>query len=388
MGFLNWFKKKKQKKIEQEIIEDAIKPAELKDPTDIKHYMINLCEQMIDISKEMEEIRHEYEVVTAQLNDIQRVESLPKEQKDQIKDVAVNILNLTTAREKYLNTEQKISDATFQQMQKQEDELPTIIRRLKENEKYLDSIKHDLNALAAEKIEWSMLRSECNEEQSVLRKLSYFMLFFFGITAIVVVGLSIYLKWDSYLPIIIVAFLATLSGAYVVIRFQECTKDLKRCDVNQNRAISLENRVKIKYVNMKNAVDYACEKYHVRNSDELTYNYEQYIEAARALEKFQQNSDDLEYFQNKLIRILRNYHLYDVKVWVNYAPAILEEKEMERLKDELFVRRQGLKGQITYNMEAFSNYKSEVERYCASANDAPPQLRAILRKIEEMNIGK
>lgn len=66
------------------------------------------------------------------------------------------------------------------------------------------------------------------------------------------------------------------------------------------------NRTKIKYVNSTNAVDYACEKYHVHNSYELTYLWEQYLEAKREREKFERNSDDLEYFNGKLVHMLQN----------------------------------------------------------------------------------
>ena len=60
------------------------------------------------------------------------------------------------------------------------------------------------------------------------------------------------------------------------------------------------NKVKIKYVNMTNAVDYACEKYHVRNGKELEYIWECYMDAVKQ-KKFEQNSDDIDYFNNRMI---------------------------------------------------------------------------------------
>ncbi len=45
------------------------------------------------------------------------------------------------------------------------------------------------------------------------------------------------------------------------------------------------NKIKFKYVNTKNAVDYACEKYHVHNSKELTYIWEQYQDAGAVKRK-------------------------------------------------------------------------------------------------------
>ncbi len=52
-----------------------------------------------------------------------------------------------------MKTENKISDSQFAQMQELEDDLPGIIRRLKDNEEYLDTVNRDLRNLGAEKAE-------------------------------------------------------------------------------------------------------------------------------------------------------------------------------------------------------------------------------------------
>ena len=75
MSFLDWlFKRKKKTQTNIEFQEENIKPVELKDPTAIINYVIDLCEQMIDISRELDDVRKEYEQVTSYLNDIQIVE--------------------------------------------------------------------------------------------------------------------------------------------------------------------------------------------------------------------------------------------------------------------------------------------------------------------------
>lgn len=386
MSFFDWLFKKKKKKENIEIPQEEIKPVELKDPAAISNYVIDVCEQMIDISKEMDDVRREYDQVTAYLNDIQIVEGLGGEQKAQLIDVSTQVSKLLAARNEYLNAEHKISDEAFNQMQELENEVPAIIRRLMDNEKYLDTIKRDLNRLAAEKIEWSVLRHECQEEQESLRKLSRTLLIVFGTMAISIAALSIYMKWNL-LPLVIVTFMATLAGSYIVLRMQECEKQIKQCDINQNHAIALENRVKIKYVNIKNAVDYTCRRFHVNNSRELTYNYEQYIEVCKEREKFKTVNEDLEYFNNRLVRILRGLNLYDAKIWLNYANAVIDPKEMVELKHGLFSRRQSLRNRIEYNVNAITEMRKEVDKYVEKMGDQSGQVRAILMKVEELNRG-
>lgn len=387
MSFLDWlFKRKKNTQPNIEIEEENIKPVELKDPASIGNYVVNLCEQMIDISKEMDEIRREYDQVTAYLNDIQIVEGLGGEQKQQLIEISTQVSKLVNVRNEYMNSEKKISDETFNQMQELENEIPAIIRRLMDNEKYLDTIKRDLNRLAAEKIEWSVIRHERQEEQESLRKLSKILLVVFGILTIFVAGISIVMEWKT-LPLFIVAFMATLAASYILIRMQECAKDIKQCDVNQNYAIALENRVKIKYVNIKNAVDYTCRRFHVNNSRELIYNYEQYQEVCKEREKFKNVNEDLEYFNNRLVRILRGLNLYDAKIWLNYANAVIDPKEMVELKHEYFSRRQSLRNRIEYNINAITDMRAEVDKYIDKMGDKSWQVREILMKVEELNRG-
>lgn len=406
MSFLDWFRRKKSEYeddfdyenpyeyIDYEQDEDisefvehsSFNFIELKDNSSIKGHVISLCEQMIEISREMDDIRREYDQVTNYLNDIQIVEGLEGEQKTQLLEVATNVAKLTTARNDYINAEHKISDEVFNQMSELEEEVPTLIRRLKENEEYLDSVKRDLNRLAGEKIEWSVKRHETKEEQTQLKKYASYFIYVFGTAAVLALVLSIVFEW-SMLPLLLVAFVATLAGAYIVLRLQDCTKEIQKCNVNQNYIITLENRIKIKYVNAKNAVDYSCQRFHVMNSRELSYNYEQYIEICKEREKFKQANEDLEYYNGRLVRIMNGLNLYDAKIWLNYANAILNPKEMVEVKHDLFIRRQNVRTRIENNLNALTDMRREVEKYINKMGDKTSQVRAILEKVDELNKG-
>lgn len=366
--------------------DDYVHPVSLKDSESIKAYVVKLCEQMIDISKEMGDIRQEYKKITMLLTDVQVIEGLEGEQKRILQDVATNVSNLTKVRNECLNSEQKISDDVFRQIQEIEDEMPAIIRRYMDNEKYLDTIRRDLNRLAGEKIEWSVLRHERQEEQERLRKLSVVLLGVFGTLAVLVAALSVMLKWEL-LPLFVVALMATIAAVYIVIRMQDCAKDIRKCDINQNYTIALENRVKIKYVNIRNAVDYTSHRFNVVNSKELTYNYEQYMEICREREKFKLTNQDLEYYHGRLISILRNLGLYDPRVWISNAEAIINPKEMVEVKHELFSRRQKVRDQIDYNLNEISKIRQEIEGYSEFMGNSASQINAILQKVEDLNKG-
>ncbi len=388
------FNKKKRRVVYREYMEFPEMPEETiytnqvfsDDPNAMRNHVIDMCEQMIDISRELDDVRHEYEQVTEYLNDIQIVEGLGGEQRKQLDEVATQVSKLLTVRNDYLNAEQKISDEVFNQMEEMEAEVPAIIRRLKVNEADLETVKQDLNLLASEKIEWNVVREEREEELQALGKLSKLLLFGFGGIAVLVLLLSMAFEWEL-LPLIIVALLATLAASYVILRMQECNKDIKRSDVNKNYIISLENRIKIKYVNAKNAVDYTCNRFHVKDSKELTYNYEQYNEICKERERFKQTNEELDYYKIRLVKMLRTLNLYDAKVWLNYANAIINKNEMVELKHELFSRRQFLRSRIDYNLKAISDMRKDVDLYVDKLGPKAGQIMTIVNRVDELNKG-
>lgn len=101
-----------------------------------EHEMLGRCEEIIEAIRELEEAKSEYRIVTDYLNDIQKIRNIPKETQEDLHEVAGNVAKLNKARDQYLNTAQKISDAQFVQMQQEEDEIPDAIRRLEANEAY------------------------------------------------------------------------------------------------------------------------------------------------------------------------------------------------------------------------------------------------------------
>lgn len=127
------------------------------------------CEEIIEAIRELEEAKSEYRIVTDYLNDIQKIRNIPKETQEDLHEVAGNVAKLNKARDQYLNTAQKISDAQFVQMQQEEDEIPDAIRRLEANEAYEAAIRRDMNYLEGEKQAWVYCMEEVKEEMLNLR---------------------------------------------------------------------------------------------------------------------------------------------------------------------------------------------------------------------------
>ena len=342
------------------------------------------CEQILAAAKNLDETKREYKVVTDYLTDIQTIEDLPEAELEKIQETAQNVLNLNEARDAYLNKSKTISDAQFAQMEQLEREMPEIIKRLQSNESYQTTVKRDMQYLEGEREEWRYYQDSLEQEEKVLRKLLYGLIGLFAVSVVAIVILGIVMKFDIKMPFVIASLVAGAAGAAMAWRLQNDGMEIRKAQANINLAIVLLNKVKFKYVNVTNAVDYACEKYHVKNAYELTYIWDQYLEAVKEREKYQRTNDDLDYFNDKLIRQLRRYRLYDAKIWIYQAKALLDKKEMVEVKHELLVRRQKLRGGIESQVEDVRAARTEIENMVKNRPEASKEIKAILDSLDEV----
>lgn len=353
----------------------------------IQHYIIKCCEQIIEAKKELEEEKTEYRVVTDYLNDIQLLEELADEDLAEIQAAAENVRRLDRLRDEYQNAEKKISDAQFVQMQQEEETIPNAIVRLQTNEAYQATVKKDMNYLEGEKNEWYYNKQELLHQQKILKILSFGLLGVFAMSVVILFVLQKGFRGDTRYAWMGVLLTTAVSGFCMFLKMSSNQTEIKQSEVNMNRAIELLNKVKFKYVNVTNAVDYACEKYHVKNSYELNYIWEQYLNEVREREKFKKTNEDLEYFNDKLVRLLKRYRLYDAQVWLNQSSALVDKNEMVEVKHNLIVRRQKLRSRIEYNNKNIRERRTEIDNILKKQNINTPEIRGIIDSIDQLRVG-
>ncbi len=342
------------------------------------------CEQIMAAAKNLEETKREYKVVTDYLTDIQKLENLPESEMKKIQDTAQNVLNLNDARDAYLNKSKTISDAQFAQMEQLEDEMPEIIRRLQGNESYQTTVKRDMQYLEGEREEWRYYQESVVNEENILRKSLYALLSVYVLAVLMAVILGMAMKFDIMMPFVAATLVTGAAGGIMVLRLQNDSVEIKKSQANINRAIVLLNKVKFKYVNVTNAVDYACEKYHVKNGYELSYIWDQYLEAVKEREKYQRTNDELDYFNDKLIRQLKKYQFYDARIWIHQAKALLDKKEMVEVKHELLVRRKKLRDGMEDQAETIRGARKEIESLVKNRPGGYEDVKELLDAVDNM----
>lgn len=384
-----WFRKKKKKQSYEtkfgELETTILSEKDYKDSRKIEQYVVERLEQMIELTKEIDEEKSEYRMVTSYLNDIQILEDMPEEEHKRIEEIAVNVVQLNASRTEFLNSAKKLSDSQFAQLEQMEAEVPAAIKRLMANEAYRDTLQKDMKYLEREKSEWILRREYLIHQVKRLKNLLYVMIGIAATAAVILAVLQFVLEMNMFYGWLVWIFATALIICGIYLRIQSDSDEIAVTERSRNRAIQLLNKVKIKYVNIANAVDYACEKYHVQSGTELSRQWEYYLEAVKEREKYERTNDDLEYFKERLVRTLSQYKFYDAQVWVVQAAALVNPKEMVEVKHALINRRQKLRARMEYNMDIIKQQKKEAEQLLDKVGDMRPQVEKILLAVDRLS---
>lgn len=340
--------------------------------------VLDRCEKVMENAREIDDGKKEYHIITSYLNDIELIENMAPDQAEEVRKAAEFVAKLNRERDQFLNTSKKLSDQQFRMIQLQEDTIPDAVKMLRENEVYQTKVKRDMQYLEGEKREWEIQKKSRIRQKKILRKVSFFLFAVVASVAALLLVLSFGMQMDLQYAWIAVIAVALLSAAFILLQLETGRRDIRQAEVNINYAIVLLNKVKIKYVNITNAVDYTRERYHVRDAREFAYQWEMYQEAVREHQKYMKTNEDLNYYYDKLTALLKKHKLYDFRVWMEQPQALVEPKEMVEIKHNLIVRRQKLRSKIAYNLDIVKRERAEIDKMLkADANSGEQNLQAL-----------
>ena len=123
----------------------------------------------------------------------------------------------------------------------------------------------------------------------------------------------------------------------------------------------LQNKVKIRYVNNTNLLDYLYIKYDIGSAETLKTMWERYQEEKDERIRMEQVLSDLDYHKEEIVKLLKRYRLYDPEIWTCQTEAIIDSREMVEVRHNLITRRQNLRKQMDYNRELAENAQNEIK---------------------------
>lgn len=306
----------------------------------------DFCEQLIDVSFHSEEIKKEYQIVTSYLTDIQRIEELPIEMANRVNNVAQKIEALDKDRQTYLQSENLLSMEQFNNLSSLEDQVVDTIKNLNEMETRDSMLKNDMGHLEGEKEDLKFMRKEYSAKMESIRDKLIVVLVLSLLAIAIIVVYALITRQNVTMYALIVGAIAMIVFVSSFVKYNDLRDAIREGDAKINRAISLLNKVKVKYINNTNTLDYIYEKYGVNSSKELTYQWEQYNIMVRDARRYTHANSEFKNRCDELVEIFTKIGLKDPLVWPKQTNALIDRREMVEIKHNLNVRRQKLRDRL------------------------------------------
>lgn len=356
---------------------------EFRDIEDMQ-YIRTQCELMTEASKYINELKNEYRSVNSYLNDIQIIETLPDKQRDELRRNAKEIVRLLNKRKKMSKEQSLLSDKQNAMFERYEDEFPKALVDLQNDEKYYNAVKHDMRVLEAEKTSLKEDIANCGLRRTNIRNISIISLL--AVLAVFIIFIiSGQLGSSNGLVLFMVVLL--LVALFVLLIFFLQRNNIYRLKLSEKklaRAIRLLNKVRIKYVNISNSLDYQLAKFDVKNSYELSRQYEVFLNERKKIEQYHNSTLELDEALADFNDMLLSLRLYDDSVWSAQITALIDPKEMDEVRRSLNLKRQKLREQIDYNMSRVEEAKNNVMTYVKKHPSKAERIMEIVDSYEEV----
>ena len=339
----------------------------------------DVCEQLVDVSYHMEDMKQEYKVVTDYLVDIQRIDELPIQMANDIIDTAKSIELLEKDKQKYLASENLLSMEQYNRISMYEDDVLKTVKELNEMEMRDGLLKSDMGYLEGEKDDLEYLRDEYADSITRIRgiMIGVFLVCFVAIGVLLIYALT---KRESVTVYALgVGAMLMIAFAIAYAKYLDLNSDIKDINAKHKKAVSLLNKVKVKYINNVNAIDYLYEKFGVNSCKELEYQWEQYNTMVSDALKYSRANKDLRFFKEQLIEKLKKIGVSDAEVWTRQTNALIDRREMVEITHSLNVRRQKLREKLA----TCDKIKNNATTALKAAIEEKPELKAYVAEILE-----
>lgn len=346
-------------------------------------YVRACLEQLAEASRELDVLSGEYNLVTAYLTDMEEIDALPADEKQQLIVLAKKIGSLEENQNKKKSRKRIMSEEDFKHMERIEEYMPEGYDKLKEAEEYQGLIKNDLKRLDGEKQAYYFRRNELEKGQGNLKGIIAICIGSMLFLVVMLAILGSVLHIDVELGYLMAVLVAACALTFVYVRFEQNKKEVVRVEKTLNKLILLQNTVKIRYVNNTNLLEYLYMKYDIESSAKLKKLWEQYLEEKKQREEEAQLRKDMDFTQVALIRQLRMCKVQDPNIWIKQSRALYDNKEMVEIRHGLIIRRQKLRKQMEYNGKMAHTAQEEVKDLVARYPQYAKEILDMVSEYEE-----
>lgn len=327
-----------------------------------EEYVRGCLEQIAEASREVENLQHEYQVVTSHLKDIEEIEALPENESRLLMECAKRIDTLERQQSGYKERKNRMTDEKFYQMECMEEEVQEAYEKLEKAEEYQNLIKRDLRRLDSERQAYGFRKIELQHLMKDTCSMTIVCATAVIFCLLLLLILQYAFSFDVKIGYLAAGGIGALAITAIFLKYNDAVRELSQVESGISRLIRLQNTVKIRYVNNTHLLDYLYMKYNVKSAQELGRDYKQYLEEKDERHNYKRAEIELDSTQQELLHILRRYQVKDPMIWLYQTQALLDKKEMIEIRHNLIIRRQSLRRRMDYNKEVIAGKaKAEVK---------------------------
>lgn len=346
-------------------------------------YVSACLERMGEASDKIDELTGEYNVVTGYLQDTEEIDALPREIRVQIDFDAKKIVSAQKDRNRYLDNTNRIPDDKYERMERLEEEVPDGIKKIKKEEDYQVLVKRDLSRLDSEKYAYLYRMDEAENLIANLKGMTGLCLGTLVVCIIMLLIMQFGFEMDTTIGYLIVVAAAAITLTILFVKYGDATKEVATVEKCIAKIVTLQNKVKIRYVNNKQLLDYLYLKYGVTKGAELEKLWNQYSEEKNERKKFEKAEEDLVFYKKSLVKNLSKYRIKDPEIWIKQAAALIDPKEMVEIRHELIGRRQALRKQMENNRDIAMKAQEEIRDLSNSYPEYTMEIMEMVAVYEE-----
>lgn len=323
-------------------------------------YVEGCLEQIAEATREMNLLTGEYGLVTSYLKDMEEIEALPDAEREEVDRVAAKLAALDREIQRYRGKENRMSDSEYYAMRKQETEVAEGIRKIKEGEHHAALIKKDLRRLDGERHAYAYRRAELLNIMNNLRGMAVIFLTAFVVCMLMLVVLQFGFEMDASIGYFLTIGAAAIAMTVVCVKYMDASQETTKVEKSINKLILLQNKVKIRYVNNSQLLEYLYIKYDTDSGSRLEKRWNAYQQEKEERKQYAEAEAKTEYFQKQLVEHLSHFHVSDPGRWIHQVNALLDKREMVEIRHDLILRRQALRKQMDYNNDVAETARKEV----------------------------
>ncbi len=354
-------------------------------PKKLERYILDSCEQIIGSTREIEAAKAEYRMLTNSLEDIQRLARMPEKRAKEIGIAAETIATIQTSRRQFEQAPREVTDKQIRVLSECENDMPQIIARMEENERQQDEAKKKVRQFEARKGEIEVERDSYGSGKRRLRMVSILLMLLLASVMVFLFVLGRLVYTIDLRPFYTILFLICAIAGMGVLLYQMNMKNRRGVLVRElNKTIAALNIARMQYANVTRAVKYQQEKFEVQSAAQLTFVYEKYQNYIRRMKAYDKDSDDLEYWNRKLLELLSSLELSDAKIWLERYNALSDSEIMENVQKDMVDRRKKVREMIQENTKGVKSERDEIDRLMKEHDYYVPEILEIISSVDRL----